>query len=209
MTCANGRYLDKEEFHSAGLDKTVNKPLVTNPQAVKPGDLFTDGGGQVYGPGILLYHDDWTPAPNNGWIEILHTAVPTELVGDWVFKLSGTNVWFNVGRTIVFCCAGDHGAAINFLSAGCSKHVDTSVWPQYESDVFGFCAREKVKSIPATRSSSVVLNIPTPPKLTDIICDYRHHALNVRKTNKPRATTLSSSSHRQIARSGAGRARLG
>ena len=64
---------------------------------------------------------------NNTWIEILHTAVPTELQGDWVFKLPGTNVWFNVGRTIVFCCAGDHGAAIKFLAAGCSQAASSLV----------------------------------------------------------------------------------
>ena len=126
----------------AGLDENVNKSIVANPQDVQPGDLYRDN--EFGHQNLLIYHDEWTPAQNNTWIEILHTAVPTELQGDWVFKLPGTNVWFNVGRTIVFCCAGDHAAAIKFLAAGCSKRIDQSKWPQYESDVFGFCAREKV-----------------------------------------------------------------
>ena len=73
-----------------------------------------------------------------------HTALPTELQSDWAWRLRGTNVFFNVGRTIVF--PGDeHATAIRVLAAGCSKSPSPK-WPQMESDIFGFCAREKVWS---------------------------------------------------------------
>ena len=137
------RYLDKTAFFAAGLDKIVNKPIVTNPEAVQEGDLFGQAGSGIGGVGLQIYHGEWTPAPNNTWVEIQHTVLPTELQSDWVWRLRGTNVWFNVGRTIVF--PGDeHATAIKILSAGCSK-TPSAKWPQMESDIFGFCAREKVR----------------------------------------------------------------
>eukprot|EP01047_Picozoa_sp_COSAG01_P019744 COSAG01_NODE_1108_length_11662_cov_189.275534_2_plen_174_part_00 len=171
---ADTRYLDKAQYYASGLDKTVNKPVVTNPAVVQPGDLLTPQSGRLGGSGLQIYHDIWTPAPNNSWIEILHTTVPTELQGDWVFKLRGTNVWFNVGRTIVFCCAGQHDEAQKFLSAGCSKQIDTSKWPAFESDVYGFCAREKVKLIHAVTRSSVCVNFAAANKPTDLCSAIVH-----------------------------------
>ncbi len=73
------RHLDKEKFYSLGLDKTVNKTLIANPQAVQPGDLFSSTQGRLGGMGLQIYHDEWLAAPDNSFVEILHTAVPTEL----------------------------------------------------------------------------------------------------------------------------------
>jgi hypothetical protein len=137
------RYLDRTAYYAAGLDKIVNKPLVTNPAAVQEGDLFAQAGSGLGGVGLQIYHGSWSPAPNNTWVEIQHTVLPTELQSDWVWRLRGSNVWFNVGRTIVFL-GDEHASAIRFLTAGCSK-TPSPKWPQVESDIFGFCAREKVR----------------------------------------------------------------
>lgn len=93
-----------------------------------------------------IYHEAWTPLPNNTWTEIGHLVYPTELDGMWVWRTRGSGVWANVGNTIVFPTPSDpnqiHADAIAFLSDGCSK-TPSKLWPQLESDVFGFCAREK------------------------------------------------------------------
>ena len=137
------RYLNKTAYYAAGLDKIVNKPIVTNPAAVQEGDLLGQAGAGLGGVGLQIYHGSWSPAPNNTWVEIQHMVLPTELQSDWVWRLRGSNVWFNVGRTRVF--PGDeHASAIRFLSTGCSK-TPSPKWPQMESDIFGFCAREKVR----------------------------------------------------------------
>lgn len=64
----------------------------------------------------------------------------------WVWRSRGSGVWANVGNTIVFPTPSDptkvHADAIAFLSANCSKQP-SKFWPQLESDIFGFCAREK------------------------------------------------------------------
>merc|ERR1712039_196302 len=88
----------------------------------------------------------WKPLADNTWVEIAHTAYPTELKGFWVWRTRGTGVWYNIGRTKVFPTPADpsktHAEAIAFLTKNCS--VTPSIrWPLQESDIFGSCAREK------------------------------------------------------------------
>ena len=132
------RFVNRSAYMEAGLESF--KPLVTNTSELKEGDFFGSLGG--YG----IYHSQWSALPNNSWTEIAHTVYPTEVDGMWVWRTRGSGVWANVGRTIVFPTPADpsqiHREAITFLSKGCSKRP-SSRWPQMESDIFGFCAREK------------------------------------------------------------------
>ena len=132
--------INETAFNAAGLAGT--RPLVNVTAALREGDLYPAAA-----PGRLgVYHADWAPLPNNSWTEIGHTVYPTELDGFWAWRARGSGVWANVGRTLVFPTPSDptqvHAAAIAYISAGCSKQPSTS-WPLLESDIFGFCAREK------------------------------------------------------------------
>merc|ERR1719183_928521 len=94
----------------------------------------------------MIYHGSWKPLRDNTWVEITHTAYPTELSGYWVWRSRGSGIWYNIGKTKVFPTPADpkltHHEAIQFLTNNCSKKPSSS-WPQQESDIFGFCAREK------------------------------------------------------------------
>ena len=131
--------IDESMYLKAGL--VNSRPIVTNASEVQEGDLFN----YVIG-GLGVYHEEWTPLPNNTWTEVAHGVFPTELAGFWSWRARGSGIWLNVGRTIVFPTPRDpsktHAAAIAFLGAGCSKTPSRN-WPQLESDVFGFCAKEK------------------------------------------------------------------
>ena len=132
--------INAEAYLQAGLANETTHPIV-DPQHVKEGDLYEGGWG-----GLAIYHGQWDAASNNSWVEISHAVYPTELEGMWVWRRRGSGIYANVGRTKVFPTPADpskiHREAIAFLSAGCSKKP-SSDWPQMESDVFGFCAREK------------------------------------------------------------------
>jgi hypothetical protein len=134
------RVLNATAYTAAGLE--VSRPIVTNTSELKEGDLFRSFAGPGYG----IAHEVWSPLPNNTWTEVAHLVYPTELDGFWVWRTRGSGVWANVGRTIVFPTPADpskiHADAIVFLVQGCSKQPSAS-WPQMESDIFGFCAREK------------------------------------------------------------------
>jgi len=127
-------------YAAAGL--SGSRPVVTNIPKLAEGDLFPSFAGPGYG----VYHEAWAPLPNHTWTEVSHLVYPTELDGMWVWRTRGSGVWANVGRTIAFPTPADqsqiHAEAIAFLTEGCSKRPSAS-WPQLESDVFGFCAREK------------------------------------------------------------------
>lgn len=131
--------LNATAYAAAGLSPT-RKVLPSH--QVREGDLYSQQ------PGALgIYHGEWRAAPNHTWVEVAHSVVPTERMGAWVWRTRGSGVWFNVGRTLVFPTPSEtshiHQEAIAFLSAGCSRHINPLRWPQLESDVFGFCAREK------------------------------------------------------------------
>lgn len=130
--------LNETAYEKAGLSNT--RTIISNPKTVKEGDLFRQNEN------LQIYHGKWEPAPNHSWVEVQHMVFPTEVDGMWVWRTRGSGVYANVGRTVVFPTPADtsqaHHDAIAFLSAGCSKKPAAS-WPQYESDVFGFCAREK------------------------------------------------------------------
>ena len=93
-----------------------------------------------------IYHGQWKPVPNNTWVEVTHTILPTELKGAWVWNQRGSGLWYNTGNTLVFPTPANmdkiHAEAIQFLSDDCSVNISNN-WPQLESDVFGQCAREK------------------------------------------------------------------
>ena len=129
-------HLDGMAWHTSGLVST-RQPVL--PKDVKEGDLF-------YGYGLQIYHSKWTPVPNQSWVEVAHSVLPTELMGAFVWRLRGSGIWLNVGRTLVFPTPRDpnqvHQAAIRFLSTNCSRKMSFK-WPQMESDIFGFCAREQ------------------------------------------------------------------
>jgi hypothetical protein len=120
----------------------MNHTVMNVSSTLKDGDLFRS---KVMG-GFQIYHETWQPAANDSWIEIAHAVYPTELEGMWVWNARGSGVWANVGRTIVFPTPVDpsktHAEAIAYLRQGCSK-TPSWEWPQLESDIFGFCAREK------------------------------------------------------------------
>jgi len=132
--------------NSTGLLPAPKMP--TNPgryppvfQDLKEGDLYP--GGQL---GYQIFHSTWEPVPPNGWVEVTHTVIPSEVSAFWAWRQKGSGVWFNVGRTIVFPTPADpaliHAEAIANLTRGCSKNISHD-WPQLESDIFGACAREK------------------------------------------------------------------
>ena len=79
-------------------------------------------------------------------MEVSHTVIPTELNGSWVWLTRGSNVWVNVGKTIVFPTpaktADLHKAAIAWARKGCSVEISYK-WPLMESQIFGLCVREK------------------------------------------------------------------
>merc|ERR1719310_2004445 len=89
-------YLDEEAYAKANI--TGHKLVPAN--EVQDGDLFEvhflAGGG--YG----IYHDSWSPIPDNTWVEVTHTAVPSELSGSWAWRTRGSGIWYNTGRTKVF-----------------------------------------------------------------------------------------------------------
>ena len=99
------------------------------PSKLNNGDLFVSTTIGYVALGI--YHDKWTPLPNNTWwrflwiythtlttledddrpltthssplrIEVTHAVIPTELAGAWAWRQPGSGVWYNTGRTIVF-----------------------------------------------------------------------------------------------------------
>eukprot|EP01043_Picozoa_sp_COSAG02_P048456 COSAG02_NODE_4761_length_5016_cov_3.037014_2_plen_204_part_00 len=156
------RYLHKDKFYAAGLDKImINKPVKWPPYTggLQVGDLFTCWNALPV-QRLQIYHNEWRPAPSNTWIEVEHLVIPTELQGSWIYPLRGTNVWFNVGRTVVFprdggLSGGGHDSGVRFLATGCSRRP-SNAWPQYESDVFGFCAREKVRTFEPHRAWGIL-----------------------------------------------------
>lgn len=134
------RVINATAFRAAGLADM--RPVVNASAALREGDLY-----HAAVPGRLgVYHADWAPLPNNSWTEIGHSVYPTELDGFWAWRTRGSGIWANVGRTLVFPTPADpsqiHAAAIAHISAGCSRQPSAS-WPRMESDIFGFCAREK------------------------------------------------------------------
>jgi len=127
-------------FKSSGLYERYHDRLVPE-QSVSEGDLFLDLFGNFH-----IYHGQWTPAPNNSWIEVARVVVPTETGCAWAWNAPGSGVWFNVGRTVVFPTPSDmsevHAAAIEYLTRGCSATISPG-WPAVENVIFGDCAREK------------------------------------------------------------------
>uniref|UniRef100_A0A7S0IMV8 Phospholipase B-like n=1 Tax=Calcidiscus leptoporus TaxID=127549 RepID=A0A7S0IMV8_9EUKA len=134
--------LDKAAFDGAGLN--TSRTIVTDPKAVKEGDLFVQSALGFFGYGI--YHSHWAAAKDNTWIEVAHAVLPTEWTGAWTWRLRGSGVWVNVGKTIAFPTPADmsqvHMEAIHYLTENCSVKV-SPYWPLSESDIFGLCAREK------------------------------------------------------------------
>jgi hypothetical protein len=133
--------LNRTAYVAAGLNGT--RKIVTNTSTLQDGDLFVSMGV----PGTYqIYHSAWKPIPNDTWVEVTHTVYPTEVQGMWVWRTRGSGIFYNTGNTLVFSTPAEqrkiHAEAIEFLSANCSKKP-SSFWPQLESDVFGFCAREK------------------------------------------------------------------
>ena len=134
--------LDRDAWHSSGL---AGARRVVETKDVTEGDLFVC----TWGIGLQIYHSEWAPVPNHSWVEIFHRVVPTEVMGSWVWRQRGSGIWVNVGRTVVFPTpalspdAPLHLKAMEALMANCSRFVDRTKYPQYESDIFGFCAREK------------------------------------------------------------------
>jgi hypothetical protein len=129
-------YLDAAAWKKAGISGFEPKTDLSN---LKNGDLF-------YSNLLMIYHDVWQPAPANTWIEVTHSAFPSELTGMWCWRTRGSGIWFNTGNTIVFPSPADpsktHAEAIAFLMKDCSWKVSPR-WPRQESDIFGHCAREK------------------------------------------------------------------
>jgi len=130
--------LDMKAYKKANI--TGHK--LVPPTEVKEGDLFA---GIVQGQ-HGIYHESWKALPDHSWVEIAHSAFPTELEGFWVWRVRGSGVWYNIGKTKVFPTPADpsktHAEAIAFLTANCSRKPSPG-WPRQESDIFGFCAREK------------------------------------------------------------------
>ena len=155
LSVCGRRYLHSDKFYTAGLDKIINKTIIGPPFTdLQEGDLFTSQSG------LQIYHKEWRPAPSNAWVEIMHIAIPTELQGSWIYPLRGTNVWFNVGRTVVFPRDGSltgsgHDSGKRFLATGCSR-PPSNAWPLQESDAFGFCAREKVRTFEPHRARGLL-----------------------------------------------------
>jgi len=131
--------INKEAYNAVGL--AGSHTFQSNPKDVQVGDLFNGISGQY-----MIYHSQWTPVPNNTWVEVQHAVFPTELVGAWVWSVRGAGIFVNTGRTLVFPTPSDpsqtHAAAIAFLRKGCTVEISNK-WPQMESDIFGGCAREK------------------------------------------------------------------
>ena len=130
--------LDAQAYVEAGLNGT--RPFV-DPGNVSEGDLFAYGELE-----FGIYHNKWEPIPNNTWVEVTHSVLPTETMGAWVWNQRGSGVWYNTGRTVVFPTPSNpsqiHAEAIKWLREGCSHKISV-FWPQLESDIFGACAREK------------------------------------------------------------------
>lgn len=137
-------YIDAAAYRKANI---TGHTILQDPAAAKEGDLFRGKGGSgADASSFHIYHGAWEPLPNNTWVEVTHTAFPTELHGFWVWRTRGSGIWYNIGRTMVFPTPSDpskiHAVAIAFLTKGCS--IKPSIrWPQMESDIFGLCAREK------------------------------------------------------------------
>mmetsp|Transcript_114159 Transcript_114159/g.179721 ORF Transcript_114159/g.179721 Transcript_114159/m.179721 type:complete len:351 (-) Transcript_114159:126-1178(-) len=129
--------LDKDAYVKANI---TGHKLVSVTE-VQEGDLF-----ELSSSSLFIYHGTYKPLPDNTWVEIAHTAFPTELSGFWVWRQRGSGIWYNIGKTKVFPTPADpsqtHKEAIAFLTQNCSK-TPSWQWPQQESDIFGFCAREK------------------------------------------------------------------
>ena len=128
-------------FTAAGLNESHR--LVANASDVQEGDLFV--GGLT---GYQIYHAAWKPLPDHAWVEVTHAVVPTEENGAWVFRQRGSGIWYNLGRTKVFeKDPADprkvHMDAAAFMTANCSWSANLTRWPEFESVVFGRCAREK------------------------------------------------------------------
>ena len=134
--------IDAMAVASFQLNKTGQLPTPKLPSdELKDGDLLQ--GGQM---GYQIFHTTWKPVPANGWVEVTHTILPSELMSYWAWRQKGSGVWFNVGKTMVVPTPADpsktHAAAIEFLVANCSVQISPR-WPAMESDIFGKCAREK------------------------------------------------------------------
>lgn len=71
--------LNQGYYMQAGLGSGPGSRPIKDPAAgLQPGDLFQS----IQGYGI--YHDKWEPIPNNTWVEVAHSVLPTELTGAWV-----------------------------------------------------------------------------------------------------------------------------
>jgi len=127
--------LDQAAYVAAKI--TGKQPV--DSKAVQEGDLFA--GGLT---GYQIYHGAWNALPDNTWVEVTHTAYPTELRGYWVWRQRGSGIWYNSGKTKVFPQrpGHTHEEAIAFLTDGCSVKTPAG-WPIQESVIFGDCAREK------------------------------------------------------------------
>jgi len=100
-------FLHKDVFEAAGI---TDLSLQRCPS--QPGDYYmTNNKYQHWASWI------WHPAPfgidgrglpANTWIEVSHMAQERESGGSWFVFSSGSGIWFNTGKTIVF---QDHGAA--------------------------------------------------------------------------------------------------
>ena len=115
--------IDAMAVASFQLNKTGQLPTPKLPSdELKDGDLFQ--GGQM---GYQIFHTTWKPVPANGWVEVTHTILPSELMSYWAWRQKGSGVWFNVGETMVFPTPADpsktHAAAIEFLVANCSVQI--------------------------------------------------------------------------------------
>jgi len=135
--------LDENAFRKANI---TGHEVVTATD-VKEGDLFPilDGRTMLTAQMLGIYHESWKALPDHAWAEVTHTAFPTEAEGFWAWRTRGSGIWYNIGKTKVFRTPANpllvHREAIAFLSANCSRNI--KAWPQQESDIFGFCAREK------------------------------------------------------------------
>lgn len=82
--------INKEAYNAVGL--AGSHTFQSNPKDVQVGDLFNGISGQY-----MIYHSQWTPVPNNTWVEVQHAVFPTELVGAWVWSVRGAGIFVNTG----------------------------------------------------------------------------------------------------------------
>lgn len=74
--------------------------------------------------GNWIYHSDVAVVPNNTWIEVQHALFKTETKAMWFTRSRGSNIWYNVGRSISFISDDGHNAAYDYFAArGCKYPV--------------------------------------------------------------------------------------